>query len=276
MNGASSNLAITAGSIGAAVSQGVSRTPASMSRSIQTYVPFFTPDGETMSERPAHGSFAKAGEVQESEEPDPREDRERDHQVFRVSVRNQDAWGHGDSHGGGTEEGDEPAVHRKPVREEIDETAARRRERQQEDERDEVEQPGRGDPKRRSRDPDDDRDHADHEDASYGRQVRGRRAVERRIGRPIPPGNPAACEDDPSEENEARRKQGEQGPPRLDVHVRQDRFSKRRRVPEPVHKRAAEEGAREHHLAFRARGPSPRTSEALEDDRPEDHDEEEV
>src|SRR3989441_2954051 len=61
MNGASSNLAITAGSIGAAVSQGVSRTPASMSRSIQTYVPFFTPDGETMSERPAHGSFANSG-----------------------------------------------------------------------------------------------------------------------------------------------------------------------------------------------------------------------
>src|SRR5256712_6473680 len=61
MNGASSNLAIAAGSIGAAVSQGVSRTPASMSRSIQTYVPFFTPDGETMSERPAHGSFANSG-----------------------------------------------------------------------------------------------------------------------------------------------------------------------------------------------------------------------
>src|SRR5207244_10243164 len=61
MNGASSNFAITAGSIGAAVSQGVSRTPASMSRSIQTYVPFFTPDGETMSERPAHGTFANSG-----------------------------------------------------------------------------------------------------------------------------------------------------------------------------------------------------------------------
>src|SRR5207245_10626406 len=61
MNGASSNFAITAGSIGAAVSQGVSRTPASMSRSIQTYVPFFTPDGETMSERPAHGTFANYG-----------------------------------------------------------------------------------------------------------------------------------------------------------------------------------------------------------------------
>src|SRR2546425_310368 len=60
-NGASSNFAITAGSIGAAVSQGVSRTPASMSRSIQTYVPFFTPDGETMSERPAHGTFANSG-----------------------------------------------------------------------------------------------------------------------------------------------------------------------------------------------------------------------
>src|SRR5207245_9976440 len=61
MNGASSNFAITAGSIGAAVSQGVSRTPASMSRSIQTYVPFFTPDGETMSERPANGTLANSG-----------------------------------------------------------------------------------------------------------------------------------------------------------------------------------------------------------------------
>src|SRR5467141_1140593 len=109
---------------------------------------------------------AKAREVQEPEEPDPREDCERDHQVFRVSVRDQDAWGKGDSHNGVTEEGDEPAVHRKPVRKEIDETAARRRERQQEDGRYEVEQPCRGDPKRRSRDPDDDREHADHKDGS--------------------------------------------------------------------------------------------------------------
>src|SRR3989442_15293667 len=61
MNGASSNFAITAGSMGAAVYQGLRRTPASMSRSIQIYVPFFTPDGETMSARPAHGTFANSG-----------------------------------------------------------------------------------------------------------------------------------------------------------------------------------------------------------------------
>src|SRR3989475_2336316 len=61
MNGASSNFAITAGSIGSAVSQGVRRTPASMSRSIQSHVQFFTPDGEGMSERPANGTFANSG-----------------------------------------------------------------------------------------------------------------------------------------------------------------------------------------------------------------------
>ena len=60
MNGASSNFAMTAGFIGAAVSHGVRRTPASMSLSIQMYVPFFSPEGDGMSESPAYGTFAKS------------------------------------------------------------------------------------------------------------------------------------------------------------------------------------------------------------------------
>src|SRR5206468_10925431 len=107
---------------------------------------------------------AKAREVQEAEEPDSRKDRKGDHQVFRVSIRNQYARGHGDSHYCGAEEGDEPTIHLKAVGEEIDESATRCRERQQEDERDEVEEPGRGHPKRRPRDPDDDRAHSEYEE----------------------------------------------------------------------------------------------------------------
>src|SRR6266545_4011520 len=58
MNGALSNFAITAGSIGTAASHGVSRTPASMSRSIQTYVPFFLPEGDSI---PAKSAGSHAG-----------------------------------------------------------------------------------------------------------------------------------------------------------------------------------------------------------------------
>src|SRR5207249_7771732 len=211
---------MTVAFMGAAVSHGVRRTPASMSRSIQMYVPFFRPDGDEDAAHPdGEGPLpaAKAGEVQQAEEPDPREDREGDHQVLRVPIRNQDARGGGDSDSGGSEERDEPAIHLKPVREEIAERPARGRERQEEDQRDEVEEADRGHPKRRPRDPDDDRDHADYEDRPEGRRVCDRGPAERRIPRPIPPRESASHEDDPSKENQARRKQGEQRPPRLDV-----------------------------------------------------------
>src|SRR2546428_13974374 len=47
--------------MGAAVSHGVRRTPASMSRSIQMYVPFFRPDGESLPTSPANGSARESG-----------------------------------------------------------------------------------------------------------------------------------------------------------------------------------------------------------------------
>src|SRR6266704_674605 len=52
-NGTLANLSISAHAIGAAASHGRNRTPASMSRSIQTYVPFFVPEGDSIPEKSA-------------------------------------------------------------------------------------------------------------------------------------------------------------------------------------------------------------------------------
>ena len=62
----------------------------------------------------------------------------------------------------------------------------------------------------------------------------------------------------------------------MDVHIRQDRIPERRGVPEPVHEGAGQEGARERHFPLDSQRPPPRTREPFDDDRPKDHDEEEV
>src|SRR2546428_311684 len=125
-------------------------------------------------------STAKAREVEQAEEADSREDREGDHQVLRVSVRNQDARGRDDPDDRGTEERNEPAIHLKPVREEIAKWPARGREGQEEDQRDEVEEAARRHLNCGPWHSDDDRDDADHHDRP---QDHDEKEVEREVVR---------------------------------------------------------------------------------------------
>src|SRR5207247_763584 len=53
----------------------------------------------------------------------------------------------------------------------------------------------------------------------YGIRTRGAAG---RSPRPLPQAEAASDEAEPAKENKARRKQGEQRPPRLDVHIGQD------------------------------------------------------
>ena len=132
-------------------------------------------------------STAKAREVEQAEEADSREDREGDHQVLRVAVRNQDARGRDDSDDGGAEERNEPPIHLETVREEIDESAARCGEREEEDQRHEVEEPARRHLKRGPRHSDNDRDDADDEDRPCGGDICRRGPAQAGIPRPISP-----------------------------------------------------------------------------------------
>src|SRR5204862_4702910 len=154
----------------------------------------------------------------------------------------------------------------------VEELAARRGERNEEHERDEIEEALRRDSIRRPGSSEQDRhDPEDEDDTDCGCICRSTR-TKPRIPGPVPPSDSGPRIDDPPEENESQPEQDEDRPPGPDVHVREDEFSEGRRVDEPVHERPGEEETRIRDISFRTGRPSPWEGETLDDDRTEDND----
>src|SRR5205809_303430 len=221
-------------------------------------------------------SSSDCSQIQEANKADTRENGERYDEVLHVSIGNEDAWRDDNPHDRRYEEDDQPGVHRQSIPVEVEELAARRGERNEEHERDEIEEALRRDSKRRPGNAEEDRhDPEDEDDSDCGGICRST-ITKPRIPGPVPPSDSGPRIDDPPEENESQPEQDEDRPPGPDVHVREDEFSEGRRVDEPVHERPGEEETRIRDLSFRPGRPSPWAGETLNDDRTEDHEEEEV
>src|SRR5205823_14828498 len=72
-------------------------------------------------------------QIQEANKADTRENRERYDEVLHVSIGNEDAWRDEDPRDRGYEEDDQPGIHRQSIPVEVEELAARRGERDEED-----------------------------------------------------------------------------------------------------------------------------------------------
>src|SRR3989440_743025 len=215
-------------------------------------------------------------QIQEANKADTRENGERHDEVLHVAIGNEDAWRDDNPHDRGSEEDDQPGVHRQSIPVEVEELAARRGKRNEEHERDEIEEALWRDSERRPGDAEEDRHEPENQDGSDRGGVCGSTIAEPRIPGPVPPSDSGPRIDDRPEGNESQPEQDEDRPPRPDVHVGEDELSEGRRVDEPVHERPGEEETRIRDLSFRPGRPSPWASEPLNDDLTEDHEELEV
>src|SRR2546426_11847026 len=215
-------------------------------------------------------------QVQEAEEPDPRQDRERYDEVLHVSIGNEDSGCEDDAYDGGAEEDDEPGVDGQSIRVEIEKLPAGRGKRNQEDEWDEVEEAVGRNSERGARDIEENGNDAEDQDRPDRGGVRGPSMAKPRIPRPVSPCDSGPCVDNRRKQKESQPEQDEECPPGPNVHIREDEFTEGRRVNEPVGERPREEDARIGDFPLRPGRPPPRASETSHEDRADDHEEEEV
>src|SRR5438552_3357665 len=124
--------------------------------------------------------------------------------------------------------------------------------------------------------PPQDREHSDGEQGDCRGDPRCRDRPEAWSSRSVPPGDPPAESDERRQEEESEAEADEQQPPRSDVDVGQDRLAERGRIAEPIGEGPDDEDRREGDLAHPAGAGRPRTHQASDGDRPEDHQQEEI